>query len=341
MLPTLRNVADRAGVSVSTVSRVIRGERYISDATRKRVLDTIAELGYQPDLDARRLKSGRTFVIGFVVPDISNPFFSHLVKAAERVIHELGQSKYELIVCNTDGRPERERAAIDLLLGRRAEGMLLASTGDPATVARVRALVESRNLPVVLIDNDLPGVQADLVTVDNRAAARALMEHLLGHGHRRLGIIAGPLHESSAAERLAGCHDGLVAAGVDPTAALVAAGDWGLESGRRITEEWLGLAEPPTAIFSSNNFMTVGALMAIRDRGLRIPRDIALVSFDEVEFGFLLSPAWTTIDYSLDETGAGAARLVLERINGQENMPPRQLRIPHRLLVRESCGCIG
>jgi LacI family transcriptional regulator len=340
MPTTLRDVAQEAGVSVSTVSRVIRNERYVSEATRQKVLEAIESVQYRPDPVARRLKYGRTYAIGFVVPDISNPFFSHAVRGAEQAIHNSEHPEYELVLCNTDGEAERERNSIELLLSKRVEGIILASTATEGSVTLVRQVVEENHVPVVAIDNEVYGLKMDLITVNNCLGAYELTSHLIQHGHRRIGIIAGSLHESSASERLEGYKQALIEHNLELDEELVAIGDWKQESGYLLTNRWLDLANRPTAIFGSNNFMSMGALLALRERGLRVPEDMAIVSFDDVEFGYLLRPALTTLDYSWRKIGETAARLMLDRIGRKyADCPPRCILLPFKFLVRESCGC--
>lgn len=339
---TLKDVAREAGVSVSTVSRVVRGADYIDVATRQSVLDAIDKLQYRPNVLARRLKSGRTYTIGFIINDISNPYFGHAVIGAEHYVNTLVMPEFELFLYNTGGDPAREIRAVEVMLSKRVEGIILASTAMPGCIDAIRGAAVEHHLPVVSIDNHLDGFEMGIVSADNRNGAYQLTRHLLEHGHRRIGFIGGPSAESHAQERRAGFEQALAEYDLFADNDLMATGDWSLEAGYHIVLRWLEMVHPPTAVFGSNNFMCMGALYAIRDRRLRVPGDVAVVSFDSVEFGDLLRPGLTTLDYEWTRIGEEAARLVLDGILGKgPRLGPQRVSVPVRLLVRESCGCTG
>jgi LacI family transcriptional regulator, repressor for deo operon, udp, cdd, tsx, nupC, and nupG len=340
MIVTLRDVASRAGVSTSTVSRVIRDSGYIAPPTKQKVLEAIEELQYRPNNIARRLRYGRTYAIGFVLNDISNPFFSHAVKGAEQFLRNQRDNNYELFLFNTNSEPEREVKALEFMLDKHAEAIILASTTTDECIKKVHEVVERYHIPIVSIDNQLDGLETGIVTVENQVGAYQLTAHLLQHGHRRIGFISGPIRESHICERLQGCKQAVHEYGLDFDKQLVAYGNWTVEDGYRITMGWLDLKEPPTAIFGLNNFMCIGALSAIAQRGMKVPDQIALASFDDVEFGHLLSPCLTTLDYSYQKIGEEAVRLAMTAIETEGKETKSQLiRIPVRMIVRESCGC--
>jgi LacI family transcriptional regulator len=337
---TQKDVAREAGVSVSTVSRVIRNTNYIDAATRAKVLDAVQKLQYRPDTAARRLKYGRTYIIGFVVNDIANPFFGHAVIGAERYISEAPEPEFELFLVNTSGDPKKELRAIEVMLSKRVEGIILASTATQECIDAVRNVAMDHQIPVVSIDNQLGGFELGIVSADNQSGAYQLTRHLLQHGHQRIGIISGPREESHACARVEGCKQALAEFGLGLDQQLVGAGNWSPEDGYRIVYDWLNLAPPPTAIFSSNNFMCMGALYAIREHKLHVPGDIAIVSFDDIQFGNLLRPCLTTLDYDWQRIGGEAARLVLEGVRAKSRSEGTiRIRVPVKLLVRESCGC--
>ena len=341
MIVTQKDVAREAGVSVSTVSRVVRGANYTDAATRQRVLEAIRDLQYRPNAVARRLKYGRTYTIGFVINDISNPFYGHAVMGVERYLSAAGEPEFELFLLNTSGDPRQEIRAVEVMLNKCVEGIILASTATRECIDAVRAAAVEHHIPVVSIDNHLGGFEFGTVGADNQAGACELTRHLLQHGHTRIGIIGGPHAESHARERAEGYAQALAEAGLGLDEEMVGAGNWSLEDGYRITRGWLALANPPTAIFGSNNFMSMGALYAIRERRLRVPDDIAVVSFDDVEFGNLLRPCLTTLDYGWEKIGEEAARLVLEGVRAKdEHRGLQRVNLPVRLMVRESCGCL-
>lgn len=340
MAATLKDVAKEAGLSVSTASRVIRNTGYVSNETSQRVHAAIEKLNYKPNNIARRLKYGRTFAIGFVMHDIANPFFSNAVKGAEQYLRNEGLD-FELMLSNTSGECDRELRALKLMTSRRVEGIILASTAVQECIDLVCKVVEQDQIPVVSIDNQLGGCEFGVVSAENQLGAYQLTSHLLEHGHQRIGIISGPLHESHARARLNGCMQALTEHGVDlDKDRLVAVGNWTPEHGYEITNRWLDLESPPTAIFSANNFMCMGALSALRERNVRVPEDIAIAAFDDVEFGYLIQPRLTTLEYSYQKIGEEAIRLILEAIQSEE---PRQntkrVKVPVQIQIGESCGC--
>jgi LacI family transcriptional regulator len=337
---TLRDVARLAGVSLSTVSRVTRGSGYIAPATRSVVLHAIEELQYRPNTIARHLRYGRTYVVGFVLSDITNPFFSHAVKGAEQFLRGQENNNYELILFNTNSESEREINALEFMLDKHAEAIILASTATPECIDMVREVVQDHHVPIISIDNSLSGQESGIVTEDNRLGAYQLTSHLLQHGHRRLGFISGPIRESHVCERLEGCKKAIEDYGLEYENQLVSYGNWTVEDGFEITSAWLASAEPPTAILGLNNFMCMGALSAITQHGLKVPEQIALASFDDVEFGHLLYPCLTALDYSYQQIGEEAIRMALNCIESDEGEKLKEIvRLPVKMMVRQSCGC--
>ncbi len=340
---TLKDVAREAGVSISTVSRVVRNTGYIDTATRAKVLNAIDKLQYRPNAAARRLKYGRTYSIGFVINDITNPFFGRAVVGAERYISESAGHEFELFMANTGRDPKKEKKAIELMLEKHVEGLILSSTAAEECIQAAHNVATLHRIPVVSIDNQLGGFETGIVTADNLAGGYELTRHLVQvHGYRRIGIISGPNEESHARERVEGCWQALIESGFNMDNASLKIGNWSFEDGYRITQDWLKSADPPNAILACNNLMCIGALYALKEANLRVPDDVAIVSFDSVEFGNLISPSLTTLDYDWEVIGEQAARLILQAIksNSQPGEPER-VNVPIRLLVRESCGCTG
>lgn len=339
---TLREVAWRAGVSLSTVSRVTRGSGYIAPATRRKVLQAIEELQYRPNTIARHLRYGRTYVVGFVLSDITNPFFSHAVKGAEQFLRSQENNNYELVLFNTNSESEREIKALEFMLDKHAEAIILASTATSECIEMVRRVVRDHHIPVISIDNSLDGLESGIVTEANQLGAYQLTSHLLQHGHRRLGFISGPIRESHVCERLEGCKKAISDYGLKYEDQLISYGNWTVEDGFEITAAWLASEEPPTAILGLNNFMSMGALSAIIQHGQKVPEQIALASFDDVEFGHLLCPCLTALDYSYQQIGEEAIRMALNSIEADENEKVKEVvRLPVKMMVRESCGCSG
>ncbi len=339
----IRDVAREAGVSVSTASRVIRQAGYVSQSTRQRVLEAVEKLKYRPNIVARRLKYGRTFTIGFVMNDIANPFFGHAVKGAERYIRESGGQDYELILFNTSGEPYREIKALETMADKRVEGIIIASTASPNCIELIHKIENESNIPIVSIDNELGGKELGVVSADNISGAYQLVSHLITrHQYTSFGIISGPAQESHARDRLNGALKALNEADIKPEADYIQYGKWTYIDGYNITLEWIRRGKCPRVIFASNNFMCLGAISVLRDKNIAVPEEVAVVSFDDIQFGHLFRPRLTSLDYSWDGIGRETARLILEGINA-ENIPehPIQVRLPVNLLVRESCGCIN
>ncbi|MGI8421263.1 MAG: LacI family DNA-binding transcriptional regulator [Gaiellaceae bacterium] len=324
---TISQVAAHAGVSTTTVSRFLNGERVrAGDAVRS----AIAELRFSPSRAARSLKSGLTHSIGVVVPDITNPFFAAVVKGAESISR---QGDYNIFVCNTEESQEREEAVLLDLVGR-VDGVILAPATEPSEMAPV---LREPATPIVFLDRELDSTDAfDSVLVDNEGGARAAVEHLLALGHERIGLISGPLDTTPGRGR----HDGFVAAleqaGIEVDPALAQHGDFRQESGYQGTLRLLALEQPPTAILSANNLMTIGALRALHAMRVSIPRDLSLIGFDDLELAELLSPPLTVVDRPMEEQGALAMRLLLARIESRDPVAPQQIVLETRLRVRAS-----
>ncbi len=335
---TLRDVAQTANVSISTVSRVIRNDHYIGEDTKLRVKKAIRALNYEPNPVARRLKYGRTYTIGFILPDISNIFFSSAIKAAYNYIENSEYAQYELLFYNTDGLPERERKAIDLFVARQMEGIIIASTASDMVIEHIRQVLKSRKIVFVAIDNQLGNLNIDLVTSDNYQGAYNLTNHLLRLGHQSIAVITGPLNESSSKERLDGYKAALQEHGLPFRQEICLVGDWTKDSGISAANSLLKMKTQPTAIFGFNNSMSLGALMLLKEKGIRVPEQMALVSFDDAEYGELLNPAITTSTSSWYELGRVSAGMLLDRINKDPTKPKQLVRLPVQMIIRDSCG---
>lgn len=339
--PTISQVAAVSHVSTQTVSRVINNRPDVAPETRKRVLATIEKIGYHPSTLARRLKYGRTNTIGFILPDISNPFFSNAIKAAYNFINNSEYSHYELLFYSTDGHPEREKKALDLFVARQMEGIIIASSASDLIIGHIRHILASKEIVIVAVDNQLGDLNIDLVTSDNFLGAHRLTTHLLDLGHKSIAVITGPPNESSSNERLEGYKAALKDHGIvfDERIALV--GDWTKDSGISATLRLLHLKPGPTAIFGFNNSLSMGALSVLKTQGIKVPEKMALVSFDDVEYGEFLNPALTTTSTSWYELGRVSASLLLERIANGNSKPQQSIKLPMDLIIRESCGYTG
>ncbi|MFD9907570.1 LacI family DNA-binding transcriptional regulator [Streptomyces sp. NPDC059063] len=325
----IKDVAARAGVSVATVSRVLNGHASVSPGARTRVLDAVEALGYRPNTLARSLRTDQTRTLGLIISDVLNPYFTELARSVEEEARALG---YSIIFGNADERPEIQDHHIRTLLDRRIDGLLVSPTdgGSPLILDAARA-----GTPMVFVDRWIPGVDVPVVRADGRAAVRDLVAHLHGLGHRRLAIIAGPAATTTGSERVEAFRDALAEYGIELPAAYVGQGDFQAASGRRATERFLDLPEPPDVVFAADNLMALGALDAIRARGLRVPDDIALAAFDDIPWFVHTDPPVTAVAQPTGELGRAAVRALTDRIEGRT---PRSVTLPARLVVRRSCG---
>ncbi len=333
-MATLVDVARAAKVSVSTASRAINGRPYVSEPIRAQVLEEARRLHFQPSSLARGFRVQRTMTIGMVVPDISSPFYAAALRGAQQVLREHG---YTVVVCDTEERADREREALTLLAGQRVAGLILAPVGGDQ--AGLRDLLRRRPTPLVAIDNRLHGYDSDTVVLDNVGGAATLTGHLAGHGHRRIAHLTGILNESSALERLAGFRRALEDNGLEFIADLVLEGDWTEQSGYTGISKLLDLPQPPTAVLVASSRMVVGALLALKERGIVVPDALALACFDDTPWAPVTAPALTTLNRSDYAVGAAAAELIMARLSGEPGYPTRERLLPLELVRRGSCGC--
>jgi DNA-binding LacI/PurR family transcriptional regulator len=329
---TLTELASELGLSPSTVSRAISRPDMVAEETRERILAAVEAHGYRPNGIARSLRSGESNTIGVIVSDLKNPFYSTVAKAIENVVSRHG---YSCVICDADESADKEAQALELLAQLKVRGIIHAFTGgDVDTLRRL----QSEGLPLIEIDrrSGLEGV--DVVLLDNRLGARLAAEHLIALGHRRIAIVAGPQRLSTGRQRLEGFRDALAQAGVPLTPQFVEIGDFREASGYQATRRLLELAEPPTALFVSNNEMMAGALSALREAGIDIPGDISLISFDDVRWAKYVDPPLTIIAQPTEQFGEVAAELFWERLQGRTEPVTRILE--PSLVVRESCAYV-
>ncbi|MFF2845660.1 LacI family DNA-binding transcriptional regulator [Streptomyces sp. NPDC058001] len=325
----IKDVAAAAGVSVATVSRALNGHPSVSPGARARVLAAVETLDYRPNTVARSLRTDRTRTLGLVISDVLNPYFTELARSVEEEARARG---YSVIFGNADERPAVQDHHVRTLLDRRIDGLLMSPTdgGSPLTLEAARA-----GTPMVFVDRWIPGLDVPVVRADGRAAVRDLVAHLYGLGHRRLAVIAGPATTTTGSERVAAFRESLGAYGIALPDAYIGQGDFQAESGRRATEAFLSLPEPPEVVFAADNLMALGALDAIRARGLRVPRDIGLAAFDDIPWFVHTDPPITAVAQPTAELGRAAVRAVTDRIEGRV---PESVTLAARLVVRRSCG---
>jgi LacI family transcriptional regulator, galactose operon repressor len=331
---TLADVARLAGVSPSTASRALNGLGQFTPETRAAVLAAAEELGFEPSPLARSLRTQRTHTIGFVVPDVSSPFYAAALRGAQR---ELEREGYRVMLMDSDQDEPRELEALRTLLTHQVDGLLVSTTG--ISPESFEATLSVRRTPCVFLDTALEGVGDGVVLLDNHAGIQALVRHLAGHGHRSIAVLAGPQRETSAIERLDAFRREAIALKLY-SEEFVRVCRWTRESGRDQTRELLALSPPVSAIVACSAELALGCLEACREAKFEVPDAIALACFDDPYFAPLLEPALTAIAYEPVELGHVAASLLLERIRSDEG-DRGEVRVPVRLVVRRSCGCDG
>ena len=330
-MTTIRDVAERAGVSTTTVSHVINGTRKVEPATAARVEAAIDELGYRPNALARSMRRGTTHTVGVIIPDIANPFFGDLARSLEDHMFEAG---YSAIICNADGDVEKEARYLEVLQSKQVDGLLLVAASQPSEVL-LRVL--ERGTPTIVVDRELGDLPAAQVLVANREGGHLAGQHLLELGHRDIGVIAGPGSLGTSARRLEGFGAALAEAGIELPERRVARGDFRAASGRAALDSWLLQDDLPTAIFAENDLMAIGALSGAHTAAIDVPGELSVVGFDGIAFGADVTPPLTTVAQSIEDVAAASIELLFERLR-DSNAEPRQVELPVTLTVRGSCA---
>lgn len=329
--PTIRDVADAAGVSIGTVSAVINNRSLVADDTRRRVLSFIAELGFEPNNAARSLKRGRISSIGFIVPDLGNPFFAAV---ADGIQGEIADRDILLVLCTTAAKPQREDYYARVLRTQRLNGVIyLSGSGLPSA-----SLIElAQQGSVVFVDERLPGLDIPFVNAANRSGARAVASHVLEAGHRDLGIIEGPARLWTGEQRVAGYREAIAAAGLNPDAPQAAVGDYSELSGYAAAARLLRPDQKrrPTAILCCNDLMALGVFRYCLEHGIRIPADVSVTGFDDIPLAAFLDPSLTTVAQPAREMGSAAARVLLHAI-GALKEPVGQTEFQTEVKIRKS-----
>jgi LacI family transcriptional regulator, fructose operon transcriptional repressor len=327
MMASIKDVADAAGVSIATVSRVLTDKPHVSEELRQRVMTAVQSLGYRPNRIARSLRTQQSATIGLVVSDIRNPYFTAVSRVVEDLAYQNGMSVY---LCNTDENPDKEEMYLSVLRNENVAGIIFSPTRKTAEKFSQLNL----DIPTIAIDRPIPSDQVDSVLIDNQAAAFRLAEHLISNGFRRIGALFGSA-SSTGRERRLGFEQALNAHGLPVHPDLVRYVPAKVQAGHQAALEMLDTHAPLQAFYTSNGLLLAGALMAIRDRNLRIPEQVGLAGFDDVNWTVLVQPAITVIAQPTDEIGRTATELLLQRIENPQR-PARQVILQSQLLVRES-----
>lgn len=330
--PTIKDVAQVAGVSLKTVSRVINGDRGVSAETRQKVLATIEALGYRPNALARGLRAKRTYTIGVVIADITNSFYSAIVRGIEDEAFGRG---YSVLVANADELLDKEKLYVRIFVEKQVDGLIVV----PAVGSQRYLKNLLHHVPIVFVDRPPCDFAGPVVRVENEVGAWKLTRHLLDHGLTRIAFLSSDLRLPTVQERFAGFQKALHEAKVEVLPELVKSGNKTPHDAYRVTSELLVLPQRPEAIFAANNLMVQGVLRAVKEKNLRVPQDIAVVGFDDFEMADIVQPHLTVVAQPAYDLGKTAAALLFAQIKGTP--PQGDVVLPVELVVRESCGCRG
>jgi LacI family transcriptional regulator len=330
-MATILEVAQRAHVSIATVSNVIRGTRRVSPRLAERVRAAIRELNYTPNEIARSLKVKQTRMLAMVLPDITNPFFPEIIRGAEDTAFERG---YFLMTANTDEQIGRERRIVAALRSYRVDGLLLASASGTDT-SHLKSTIDA-GVALVCLDRFVPGIKTDAVLLDNVRGAQECVRHLLHQGHRRIAIITGALHLQTARERLRGYERAFREGGIAVDPRMLHEGDFRYDSGYRLGKHIMEEANRPTGIFVCNGMMAHGVLKAFEELDIRCPNDVALATFDDLAVDSPFHPHLTAVVQPSYEMGARATTILIDRIEGRLTKEAFVVRVAPTLVLRES-----
>ncbi len=336
-MPTIKDVARVAGVSITTVSHVLNDTRFVSDELRTRVLAAMEELDYRPNVLARGLRRGETKTIGLVVPDNSNPFFAEIARTVEDVGFNAG---YSVILCNSDDNLAKEAAYVEVLIAKQVDGVVFIASGSSQEHL---AALSQQGVPYVVVDREIDGSLADVILVNNELGGYMATRHLIELGHQRIACITGPSQLTPSADRVHGYQRALREFGISEDEELVVPGDFRAQGGTVACEQLLQLGPPPSAIFACNDMMAIGVLRAARDAGLHVPGDLSVVGFDDIPLASVVSPALTTVAQPITELARHSVRFLLARMqSSHEDRPTQRVVLEPQLVVRDSCGpCRG
>lgn len=330
---TIQDVADRAGVSKTTVSHVINATRFVEEETRQKVMRAIQELNYRPSAAARSLTTGRTGTVGIVVSDTSNPFFGELLLGVEGILRP---QNYALIICNTNETLEYEAHYLDLLLNQRVDGIIAAATSQP-WIELSKAQVQ--HTPVVFVDRTFDSLDGYYVGVDNKEGAYQGTRHLIQCGYRKIGILAGLDRLSTMRERLDGFCQALQDGGLSINPDWIIPSQLSVEGGRQALRTLFQQTIVPEAVFINNNLLALGALLEMRDLGIDCPKDAGVVSFDDHPWAAVSCPPLTVIRQPTRKIGQVTAEMILALINHQP-VKEKRVTLNCELVIRQSCRSI-
>jgi len=314
---TIKDIAKHAGVGLSTVSRAINNSGYVSEETKNKIEKAIVELNYIPNIFAKNLPTGGSNVVGVVIPDINNPFFGKIIKGIASV---LDNANLYMILSDTDENIKKELKSLAMLRGQMIKGLLITPTSDKNKFnSEYLRLLETKGIPIVLIDRDVKGSKFDGVFLDNVKGAYEATEALIKEGHEKIAIITGLLTSKPGRDRLKGYKKALKINNIEVDKSLILKGDFKEKSGYDLTNKILKLENRPTAIFTSNNLMTLGSIRSLIENNIKIGEKMSLIGFDEIEILNSLSLNISVVSRPTKEMGRIASEILLERLNYKKN----------------------
>lgn len=332
-MATINDVAKVANVSIATVSRVIHGNSYVRAEIRERVLDSIDKLGYRPNHVARTLRSQKSSIIGVVITDIMNPFYTNLARAVEDVSYS---KKYGVFLCNSDENPQKERFYLSTMEAENVAGIIISPTNE--NYSSVSSLIKL-GIPIVAVDRKILETPIDTVVINNVGGAyRATLHLIQEHKHTRIGIITGPQESTTGRERLEGFINAHKKSGLNVSKQYVFSHSFKEEYGYTSMKQLLKMPEPPTAIFAANNLLGRGAIRAIEEAKLTVPGQIAIVMFDQVDWADFYNPPLSYIKQPSYDLGRISAELLFQRIEDEKN-PIHVVTLEPEFIIAGSCGC--
>ncbi len=328
----IKDVAKKAGVSVATVSRVLNNNPNVKPHLKESVLDAMKELQYRPSGIARSMRNQSVPVVGLIISDIQNPFFTSMVRAVEDKALENG---YTVLLCNSDEDPEKEQLYINVLSRERVAGIIIIPSHESCCEG-----LKNLNIPIVIVDRRLNVINTDRVMLDNVYGSKVATRHLIELSHKRIGLVGAPLNVSVGVDRRQGYVEALEEAGLPVDESLIAIGNFKEEGGYQAAKRLLELPDRPTALFPVNNLMTMGTLQAIYEFNLKIPQDVSIIGFDDMPWLSLINPPLTAVRQPVYQIGAEAAEILFDRIEGNLDAPIKTIVLRPELVVRSSTARI-
>ncbi|MBD1383337.1 LacI family DNA-binding transcriptional regulator [Metabacillus arenae] len=330
---TIKEVAKQANVSTATVSNVINNTKFVSEEVRTRVLHVIEELNFHANTLAKGLRIQESRLIGVIVSDIANPFFSKVVSGIEKGAAEMG---YNILLCNTASNLDKEIEFLNILKGKRVEGLIISSSG---TTKEYFESLENLNIPIVFLNRSPNTPSHKVVITNNIKGANKATEHLIQHGYTRIGIISGPTSLSTGKDRLTGYKRAMEDYHLSIPDSYIQEGDFSIESGYRAMKDLLTLNKDLEACLISNNFMTLGAHKYIKEAGYSIPNDIAVIGYDDSDWADVMDPPLTTVKQPTFEQGQKAIEMLFSTIRNENHHKQQIMYLQPSLVIRKSCGC--